>query len=132
MDVELLYFEDCANRREAERRLEQALAATGRAGTKVVLRLVASDEQARALRFPGSPTIRVDGRDLFPPEGPAPAENLARAGSPATARGPLPYRDLLAPAEPFGLTCRVYATPDGPAGAPTVDQLVRALGGGER
>lgn len=90
---------------------------------------MAGDKQARALGFPGSPTIRIDGRDLFPPEGPAPAESPARAGGPAPPRGPLPYRDLLAPAEPFGPTCRVYATPDGPAGAPTVDQLVRALGG---
>jgi hypothetical protein len=27
----------------------------------------------------------------------------------------------------FGLTCRIYSTPDGPAGAPTLEQLVEAL-----
>ena len=28
--------------------------------------VVNTDEEARRLRFPGSPTLRVDGRDLFP------------------------------------------------------------------
>jgi hypothetical protein len=37
-------------------------------GLEADIELVAvnSDEEARRLRFPGSPTIRVDGRDLFP------------------------------------------------------------------
>ena len=28
-----------------------------------------------------------------------------------------------APGAPVGLACRLYTTPDGPAGAPTLDQL---------
>jgi hypothetical protein len=36
--------------------------------TKIEVELVAvnTDEEAQRLRFPGSPTIRVDGEDLFP------------------------------------------------------------------
>lgn len=33
---------------------------------EVELREVASQEEAEALRFPGSPTIRVDGEDVDP------------------------------------------------------------------
>ena len=46
---------------------------------------VESDEQARAERFPGSPTIRIDGEDVLP------------AGD----------------GEPYSLTCRVYRLRDG-------------------
>jgi hypothetical protein len=49
------------------------------------------------LSFHGSPTIIVDGHDPFP-----------TAGQP-------------------GLACRIYQTPAGPAGAPTVEQLRSAL-----
>jgi hypothetical protein len=39
-----------------------------RAGPEAEVELMAidTDEEAQRLRFPGSPTIRVDGRDLFP------------------------------------------------------------------
>lgn len=60
---------------------------------------VGTDEEARRLRVPGSPTIRVDGRDLFPG---------AEGGE-------------------GGLRCRVYATPEGMAGAPTEGMIARAL-----
>ena len=53
---------------------------------------VESDEQARAERFPGSPTIRIDGEDAFP------------AGD----------------GEPYSLTCRVYRLRDGRV-SPTPD-----------
>lgn len=49
--------------------------------------------------FFGSPSIQVAGRDLF-------------------ATG----------AESVGLSCRIYQTPDGPAGAPTIEQLRAAIG----
>ncbi|MGH8775814.1 MAG: thioredoxin family protein [Jiangellaceae bacterium] len=65
---------------------------------QITYRQVASAEDTEALSFRGSPTILVDGRDPF-------------------TRGD----------EPAGLACRVYATPLGRAGAPTVTQL-RALG----
>ncbi|MFG2949257.1 DF family (seleno)protein [Streptomyces adustus] len=98
MDIELLYFGDCPNWTVAEEHLTEALAAAGRSDLEVKLRAVQTDEEAQALHFPGSPTIHFDGQDPFP-----------------------------AAAETYGLTCRVYATPGGLAGAPTVDQLVQAL-----
>ena len=49
-------------------------------------------------RFRGSPTILIEGRDPFP------------GGSPVS-----------------GVSCRIYRTPDGPAGSPTTDQLRTAL-----
>ena len=70
-----------------------------RHGVTVAYRLVESAEEADSLGFRGSPTILIDGHDPF-------------------ATGD----------EPFGLACRLFVTPDGPAGAPTVEQLERALG----
>jgi hypothetical protein len=64
----------------------------------VTRRQVTTPEQAWEVGFRGSPTILFDGRDVF-------------------AEGH----------EPVGLSCRVYQTPDGPAGAPTLDQLRAVL-----
>lgn len=97
MKLELLYFDDCPNWRVADERLRRVAAARG---LEVERRLVASPEEAEAARFRGSPSILLDGEDLF-----ADAD------------------------EPYGYSCRVYQTPDGPAGAPTEEQLERALGG---
>ncbi|PKQ17763.1 MAG: thioredoxin family protein [Actinobacteria bacterium HGW-Actinobacteria-8] len=55
-------------------------------------------EEAERVGFRGSPTVLVDGTDPF-----------------AHADGG------------FGLACRVYQTPQGPAGAPTLDQLRQAV-----
>ena len=98
MHIELLYFDGCPNWHVAHQRLDEALTSTGEHDIDVTLRTVKTDEEAQALWFPGSPTIRIDGRDPFP-----------------------------AAAQTYGLTCRVYSTPDGLAGSPTVDQLVQAL-----
>ncbi|MFB7913879.1 thioredoxin family protein [Streptomyces sp. NPDC056061] len=100
MDIELLYFAGCPNWHLAHERLREALTATGRPGLEVGLRAVETEEEARDLRFPGSPTIRIDGHDPFP--------SAART---------------------YGLTCRVYETPDGLAGAPTTERLVQVLTG---
>lgn len=95
MRIELLYFEGCPHWRTADERLS---ALDARLGVEVSRRVVASTEEAEALRFAGSPTILVDGRDPFP------------AGE-----------------MPLGLSCRLYPTSDGPAGAPTVAQLESVL-----
>lgn len=78
---------------------ERLEAVAARRGLIVERRLVATAAEAQAAGFRGSPTILVDGRDPF------------AAGD-----------------EPFGLACRLYATPDGPAGSPTMEQLEAALG----
>lgn len=97
MNIALLYFDDCPNWKIADERLV-AIAAE-RPDLTVSRHLVDTLEEAERLGFHGSPSILVDGVDVF--------------------------------AEPdagVGLSCRVYATPDGPAGAPTMEQLRAALG----
>jgi hypothetical protein len=98
VDVTLLYFDDCPNWQVADQRLGEALALAARADVQVERRLVVTPEQAEAARFRGSPTVLVNGRD--------------------------PFAD---PAAPVGLSCRVYGTADGLAGAPTVEQLLAVL-----
>ena len=98
MRVEVLYFDGCPTYLETERTLREVLAEEG-IEAEVELVALNTDEEARRLRFPGSPTIRVDGRDAFPvPE---------RAG--------------------YALGCRVYATPKGLRGSPTAGMLEEAL-----
>ncbi len=68
-------------------------------GLTVVHRLITTSAEAEEVSFRGSPTILIDGVDPF-------------------ARGE----------EPVGMSCRIYQTPDGPAGSPTLTQLEAALG----
>lgn len=96
MDITLLYFDDCPNWKIADQRL--AAIAAQRADLNVTRHLVDTLEEAERVGFHGSPSILVDGVDLFAEPG---------AG--------------------VGLSCRVYRTPDGMAGAPTVEQLRAAL-----
>ena len=96
MDVEVLYFDGCLTYEAAERMVREVLAEKG-IEAKVRLVAVNTDEEADRLRFPGSPTIRVNGRDVFP-EG-------------ANER------------EDWRLGCRVYATPEGLKASPTADML---------
>ncbi len=96
MDITLLYFEDCPNWKSADERL--TLLATERPDITVSHQLVETPEEAERVGFLGSPSIQVDGVDMF-------AE----------------------PGSRVGLTCRRYPTPDGYAGAPTLEQLRAAL-----
>ena len=82
-----------------EERIREALTLSGIPQT-IEHCLVETPEEADEYRFAGSPSILLDGRDPF-----------------------------VAPTSEFGLTCRVYSTPDGCAGAPTVEQLVAAIRG---
>ncbi len=100
MRVELLYFDGCPNWAVADKRLAEALEATGRTDITVVRCQVETSEEAEQVGFTGSPTLRVDGRDPF-------------------ATGD----------EQVGLACRVYQTPDGLGGSPTVAQFIRLIEG---
>jgi hypothetical protein len=63
--VELLWFSDCPNHSTARTLLAEVIAAVA-PGT-AIRDIDASDPTvAERLRFPGSPTIRVDGRDVDP------------------------------------------------------------------
>ena len=97
MTVTLLYFPGCPNWQTAEANLRTALAETG-ADAAVRTQVVDTVEDAQRLGFLGSPTVLIDGRDPFAEPGAAPA-----------------------------LSCRVYRTDAGLAGAPTVTQLRAAL-----
>jgi len=92
--VEVLYFEGCPTYIAATRTLREVLSELG-VEAEVELVAVDSDEEAKRLRFPGSPTLRVDGRDLFA----------------------VPERS------DWALGCRMYATPEGLKGYPTREMI---------
>ncbi|KQY47946.1 hypothetical protein [Cellulomonas sp. Root137] len=99
MDVELLYFDQCPHWQLAGERLQAALAAVGRADQPISYVQVDTAEGAAVSGFAGSPTILANGRDPFR----APGATLG------------------------GLSCRLFSTPDGLAGSPTVEQLSSVL-----
>ncbi|MGW9631128.1 hypothetical protein ACWGST_10520 [Agromyces sp. NPDC055520] len=118
MRVEILHIDGCPNTERAGANVRAALdvvrlrgaghgaagfdtaghGAAGLADVPVEFVLLTTPEAARETAFAGSPTIAVDGRDLFPSDGATDA-----------------------------LACRVYPTPAGLAGVPTVEQIVEAL-----
>jgi len=65
MKVQLLWFDDCPNH-EPARELLRAVLAELAPGTAVEDVNATNPETAARLRFPGSPTIRVNGRDVDP------------------------------------------------------------------
>jgi hypothetical protein len=97
--VEFLYWEGCPSHEEARELLEEVLRERG-LDAQVEVRHVATREEAAELGFPGSPTIRIDGRDVDP----------VGAG------------------EPPALNCRIYYLPDGRVSPiPSREQLEEAL-----
>ncbi len=70
----------------------------GRTDASIIRQRVGTTEEAVRLGFHGSPTILIDGIDPF-------AE----------------------PSAPVGLACRVFRTPNGLAGSPTLEQLHAAF-----
>ena len=97
MNVSLLYFDDCPNWKVADQRL--AAIANERPDVVVTRLRVETLEEAERLGFHGSPSILVEGVDIF-----------------------------AKPGDGVGLSCRLYSTPDGLAGAPTIQELRAALG----
>jgi hypothetical protein len=65
VDIEFLYWEGCPSYPEARQLLRDVLAERD-IDAVVNVREVRSQAEAEELRFPGSPTIRVDGRDIDP------------------------------------------------------------------
>jgi hypothetical protein len=64
--VSFLYYEDCPSYDLALKRLREVMDEEGIPGEVKVVK-VETEEQARELRFVGSPTIHVDGQDIAPP-----------------------------------------------------------------
>jgi hypothetical protein len=65
--VSFLYYEDCPSHDVALERLREVMDEEGIPGVVEVVK-VETEEQARELHFVGSPTIRVDGQDIDPPD----------------------------------------------------------------
>ena len=63
VEIEFLYFEGCLGRRKARPLLEEVLAEEGIIAPVREIRIEDHDD-AVAHRFQGSPTIRIDGRDI--------------------------------------------------------------------
>jgi hypothetical protein len=96
MKIELLYVANCPNHVVALERLRATLSAEN-LQTPVKEVLVSDAAMAQSLKFPGSPTIRINGQDVEP------------QGEQSTS---------------FGLMCRLYS--DG-SGAPSEQRLRVAL-----
>src|SRR5674476_1507955 len=98
MGIQLLYFDGCPNWRETDHRLRQALHQAGRHDVQVERIRVSTPEEAQAIGFLGSPTVRINGTDPFAEPGAA-----------------------------VGLACRLFQTSAGLAGAPTIEQLLEVV-----
>lgn len=99
MTIELLYFDGCPNHEALVPHLEQLLRTAG-LRIEIALRNVPDDTAAQRERFLGSPTVRVDGRDVEPG-----AEDR----------------------DDYGLKCRLYHTEAGLRGAPLDEWILDAL-----
>jgi hypothetical protein len=97
--IEILYFNGCPNHEQLLEHLPRLLERE-RIAADIVLRNVPDAEHAQRERFLGSPTIRVDGRDIEP--------------------GAADRSD-------YGLKCRLYQTPAGVGGLPPDEWVLDAL-----
>ncbi len=94
-----MYWGECPSYPEARTLLEEVLATAG-IDEEVEMREVKTQDEAHALRFPGSPTIRIDGRDV----------------------------DVQGARDRPALTCRIYRLADGRVSPiPSWEQLESAL-----
>ncbi|HEV2490098.1 MAG TPA: hypothetical protein VGT03_09845 [Candidatus Acidoferrales bacterium] len=98
MKIEVLYFSGCPHHSLAIEAMEQALADEQIQAQIVKIRIRDAEDAAR-LSFPGSPTIRINGRDV----------------------APVPF-----PMAETGLQCRLYPGGEHP-GVPPSDSIRRAL-----
>ena len=99
MEVRLVYFDGCPSWQLAWKRLRQVLDRLDRAEVRISGVRVETVDEASAAGFAGSPTILVDGRDLF-------RRSTEWSG---------------------GLACRLYRTPAGFVGVPSVEDIMSAL-----
>jgi hypothetical protein len=96
VEIDFLYYEDCPSHDDALERLKSVLDQEGiKADIKVTK--VETEAQAEELEFPGSPTIRIEGRDIDPP--------------PAGAN--------------FGLTCRAFRLENGRISPLPSERMIR-------
>lgn len=99
MKIEIFYFDGCPSYLDAANNVREALRLEGTAAT-LELVPVETEADAQTKRMIGSPTVRIDGRDL--------------EGAQADERG-------------YGLGCRIYRDGQSMAGWPSVALVRRAL-----
>jgi hypothetical protein len=99
MTVEILYFDGCPSFEQIVPRVREL---ARDAGAQVVLRAIETLEAAEAEQFLGSPTFRVDGRDIDP---------------------------TAASRTDFGLKCRLYRDGDNQSRVPPEAWIRAALEG---
>jgi hypothetical protein len=97
--IEILYFDGCPNHKQLLEHLPRLLEREG-INAEIVLQNVPDDAHAQTARFLGSPTIRIDGRDIDPG---------------ATQR------------TDYGLKCRMYRTAAGLTGLPPDKWILDAI-----
>jgi hypothetical protein len=97
--IELLYFDGCPHYEALLQHLRELLQSVG-AGYRIQFHRIRDEQAARRERFLGSPTVRVDGYDVEP--------------------GASERRN-------FGMTCRLYVTPDGLRPTPLDEWVLKAL-----
>jgi hypothetical protein len=85
MRIEFLWWDGCPSHPEALEELREVLRSEDLDPNLIERREITTDEQAARERFPGSPTILIDGEDVIPTDD----------------------------GGPFSLTCRVYRLRDG-------------------
>lgn len=101
--IELFWWQGCPSWGRALEMLREEMRAAGIGEERLRVTEVGNEEEAIRHRFPGSPTIRVNGRDVQP----------------------------LAAGSPIGLTCRVYRRRDGRVSPlPDREDVREALRGG--
>jgi hypothetical protein len=99
MEIELLYIDGCVNYPPLVERLSR-LVREQSVPLEIRHTRVVDVEQANGLRFPGSPTVRIDGVDVEPD---------VDAGS------------------DFGMQCRLYSVGGGFQGAPPDEWILAAV-----
>jgi hypothetical protein len=98
MTVEVLYFEGCPSFEALLPRLRELVAEHGTNPAEIALHVVETLEAAEAAGFLGSPSVRVNGRDVDP---------------------------TAAQRDDFGLKCRIYRSGEGASRTPP-DAWIRA------
>jgi hypothetical protein len=102
MKIEVLYFDGCPSWQTGRENLKSALVLEG-LSWPIEMAEVTNDEDAQRRRFVGSPSFHIDDKDLWPQNRPE-----------------------------YTMSCRMYPTPEGLRGWPTVEMFrerLRALAG---
>lgn len=98
MKIEFLYFDGCPSYKKAEKSLEEVIAEL-RIKSEMVKINVTNNQMAKRYRFIGSPTIRINGKDLVEEKG----------------------------TSPYKRGCRIYLTKQGIKGVPDKEMIKKAL-----